>query len=65
MKGTFRPLPELYSKQLKDLVGLCTKVEPNDRPNTQALMGHLFLQGLLLETQFTVGRIQLSDDPVF
>ena len=65
MKGTHRPIPDIYSAELKGLVASCTKLDPNMRPSTQAMMGILFLQGPLLNTQFSVGRLNLSDDPVF
>ena len=60
--GKYKPLPSFYSSDLSSLVGDCTKLNPDDRPNTQAIMGMCFLQEGLLSTQMTIGRLSLVDE---
>lgn len=60
--GKFKPLPEFYSDDLCHLVSLCTKLRPDDRPNTQGIMGLNFLQDGLLNTQMSVGRLNVEDE---
>lgn len=63
--GKYKPLPEFYSNDLSNLVSLCTKLSPDDRPNTQAIMGLTFLQDGLLSSQMSVGRLCIEDEISF
>jgi NIMA (never in mitosis gene a)-related kinase len=63
--GKYKSLPKFYSDDLSNLVSSCTKLNPDDRPNTQAIMGMTFLQDGLLNTQMTIGRLSLEDEIKF
>jgi serine/threonine protein kinase len=63
--GKYKPLPKIYSEDLSNLVSNCTKLNPQDRPNTLAIMGLTFLQDGLLNTQMTIGKLSLEDEIKF